>query len=205
MGRRSKRIEERQQQICGKKRLRPDEGEDKEEEDDDLIILNPPSAKRAKINNTENTNNCNSNTVTLGQADDCEWIGRYGDLDKHLLTCPLQMIRCQYFSCGCPQKIRRKDMALHVKTCEYAPINCPKCIIITISRGYLQKHLLNDCSMAQIECKECGQSMMRKDMLRHKKKNAESVWSNVDIGNLDVHLFEEKMKRNIRKSVQNCI
>ena len=170
--RRSKRIEEKQKQLSGKKRQRPGEDEEEtEEEDDDLVLMMPPSAKKVKLNHAENTNNSNSDSITLGDEEvNCEWIGRYGDLDKHLLTCPLEFINCQYFKCGCTEKIRRKDMATHVKKCEYAPINCPKCVIMRISRGYLEKHLLNDCKMAEIECKECGQRMMRKDMLRHKKK-----------------------------------
>merc|ERR1712176_1349216 len=142
-----------QKQLSGQKRSMPEPYDDVNDGEDDQ-----PNIKRAKLNSSE-SNNSNSNgiVVTAGEEmnNNCEWIGRLGDLDKHLKVCPLELIPCKHFARGCSEKIRRKDMASHLDICENAPIRCPKCVRIKISRGYLQKHLSNDCIMAEIDCGEC--------------------------------------------------
>ena len=67
----------------------------------------------------------------------CSWIGRYGDLETHLNQCVVQI-----------------------------PIDCPQCGEKGILRRDLALHIEELCEMTEIECEDCGGSMMR-NLLEH--------------------------------------
>ena len=58
--------------------------------------------------------------------DQCDWIGKYGQLNTHL------SLDCRFTPCKCPnhdcdQKIQRQHINDHVATCVFRLVSCSQC------------------------------------------------------------------------------
>eukprot|EP01083_Nonionella_stella_P092874 260130_1 len=177
--RRSKRIQQKHSPVAGQKRKR----ETEEDENEGMI------AKRSKLNNT----NDDVITAMTDGTEYCDWSGRYGDLSKHCLECPFELTKCTYATMGCKEKVLRKDMTLHRDECEYYPVQCSQCVTKT-SRGYLSKHVSNDCMMTVIECENCSMKLVRKAMYRHLKHACGDVSIKCDYGKYGCEPIKRKDK-----------
>lgn len=71
------------------------------------------------------------------QQHECDWVGSYGDLlAKHLSECPYHMIECPR---KCGEKLRRKDLDLHAKSCSKMFDFCPICND-AVNPGKMEEH-----------------------------------------------------------------
>ena len=114
-------------------------------------------------------NNC---LYFVVQCKECKDTFPREEKDRHNSSfCPFRMIQCIF----CDNFSRAKDEKIHLEECEEFPIACPNNCENDIPRGKLSSHR-SQCELEMVECpyKEFGcesVSMLRRDLLAHKKEN----------------------------------
>ena len=93
----------------------------------------------------------------------CQWIGTYGNLQKHLQICPLSLIICRF----CEHTLLRRDEEKHFAVCTLYQSPCPQCDA-QIERSAMKWHINSECPMTKIECQQCcGKLVHRKHTDEH--------------------------------------
>ena len=106
------------------------------------------------------------------QCEECNDTFPREEKDRHNSSfCPFRMIQCIF----CDNSSRVKDEDIHLEGCEEFPLACPNNCENDIPRGKLSSHR-SQCELEMVECpyKEFGcesVSMLRRDLLAHKKEN----------------------------------
>jgi len=118
-----------------------------------IALPDPPSSKRLKLEAMD------------GDGMMCEWTGSLSDLKKHILSCPLQLISCDY----CKHKVIRSELGQHHRECRKYPMECKLCGHRNISRDCMDYHSKHHCPMELIECAHCRGKIKRKHRLKHQR------------------------------------
>ena len=106
------------------------------------------------------------------QCGECEETFTREEKEKHdTNVCPFRIILCSY----CNGSGRAKDQEIHLEQCDEFPLCCPNNCGKDFPRGKLSLHR-SQCELEVIECpyKQYGceaTSMLRRDLLAHKKEN----------------------------------
>ena len=80
-------------------------------------------------------------------------------------TCPMRPFLCEY----CNRKQVRPS--LHYNQCSQYPVPCPNNCQLTITRGRLESHMLNDCPLQPFECDffwaGCSEKLLKCEFVQH--------------------------------------
>ena len=61
------------------------------------------------------------------------------DMEDHRLQCPLEVIKCEYYSTGCHETMLRKDQHMHEKEKMGEHLQLTKCKLMDVKEGYETK------------------------------------------------------------------
>ena len=139
------------------------------------------------------------NDLNIFCPNECDWSGKYIELNEHKKLCPNEFIKCPFEKC--PYEIIRKNMETHKINCMYRNEKCVYCNEI------MQFLLLDEhykiCSKFPIDCiLNCGQQIIRSNMNYHIHNECENTDLNCKYfnygcdeickrKNMDKHLKEE--------------
>ena len=143
-------------------------------------------------------NNCMHFVI---QCKECEETFPREEKHKHDANfCPFRVIQCTY----CDTSGRAKDAEIHLEACDEFPISCPNNCGNEFPRRKLSSHR-SRCEVEVIECpyKEYGceaMSMLRRDLLAHKKEN---IVEHTDLSLYKINDLESEIQRV--KHVNNCL
>ncbi|XP_070531729.1 TNF receptor-associated factor 2-like [Ptychodera flava] len=95
----------------------------------------------------------------------CEWTGIFIKYVEHEETCDYGLITC--FKQGCSEKIKRKDLNIHLeRNCRMRVIQCRYCDITLIYKDF-GDHMERDCPGAMVMCKFCDEAVPRGKIQMH--------------------------------------
>ena len=138
------------------------------------------------------------------EKEECKWQGEIYNIDAHLNCCQYKRVECE--NSGCDATVQRQHLKSHVeadcpyrnvncqycgqreklcfiknehtKECQNFPVPCPNgCVIGTVARQELNKHVRLNCSLEMIECEYydvgCKMMIARRDIEDHCRENVE--------------------------------
>ena len=159
----------------------------------------------------------------------CNWSGKLSEAEEHLKNCGtfliqcnlckevfsrserelheteqclFRIVKCQY----CNQDTKAKFVSQHFEDCDGFPIYCPNECGAEFPRGELSKHR-SECELEVVTCpyKEYGckaESMLRKDLLAHKK---EFYIEHQDMNLVEIkQLKDENVRLKEEQNVMKC-
>ena len=149
----------------------------------------------------------------------CDWSGKLYEAETHLETCQSFLIRCD--GCGnvlsrrclsdhltnlcrlrdvvcvhCGKGGKAQLLEEHLKICDEFPIYCPNECSSQFPRKQLSQHR-SECELEVVTCpyKEYGcraESMLRRDLLAHKKEN---IVEHTDMSLVKMNSFQSEIKQ----------
>lgn len=137
----------------------------------------------------------------------CFWIGEFGDLKTHSVSCTKRSWTCPF--CSLVTKYDAKSA--HSGVCHKTPVQCPNhCEIGTVPRCDTQKHLLA-CPLQLVECKfaefGCKEKVHRNDLANHVRESAVNHLMDATLLNLqltkEIHKKMEEKDEQIRSLQTN--
>ena len=97
----------------------------------------------------------------------CNWVGKLGDYNAHLINCMKEQIACP--NIGCNEMILREDFDSHIEKCRFNTIICNLCGL-KINKEEIKKHDL-ECLKKEILCPHnCGDKFKKAELKDHLKK-----------------------------------
>ena len=138
----------------------------------------------------EHLKNCRTFLI---QCDLCKDVFSRSERELHETEqCPLRIVKCQY----CNQDKTAIYFPLHFKDCSEFPIYCPNECGAEFPRRELSKHR-SECELEVVTCpyKEYGckaESMLRRDLLAHKKGN---IVEHTDMSLVKMNRFESEIQQ----------
>ncbi|GIQ83092.1 hypothetical protein KIPB_004348 [Kipferlia bialata] len=102
---------------------------------------------------------CDDRVMTCPNTDEenetgCQWEGRQGELEGHLLVCEYQVVTCRYAEDGCQESGQRYAMEEHEVECEFRDLECPFCSF-GCKAHELEDHMA-ECDLRPVECEFCS-------------------------------------------------
>ena len=146
----------------------------------------------------------------LIQCDLCQEVFSRVEGEQHKAKqCPLRIVKCQF----CHQDKKAKFLSQHFTVCPEYPLSCPNECSAEFPRKQLPQHR-SECELEVVTCpyKEYGcraESMLRRDLLAHKKENivehTDMVQTSLVEVKKDFHskIEEVKEENKLLKSKQN--
>ena len=99
----------------------------------------------------------------------CNWIGTYGEFNKHQEECKYKWSKCNYCKLfGTFDNIQLQNMDDHFKECKYFPIVCQDCGE-PMQRRNLDEHLAKECVKGIVICNKCEEVFIREEIEQHKQ------------------------------------
>ena len=138
----------------------------------------------------EHLRNCDS---VLIQCNLCKEVFSRSERELHgTEQCPLRIVKCQY----CNQDTKAKILSQHFEDCPGYPISCPNGCGAEFIRRELSKHR-SECELEVVTCpyKEYGckaESMLRRDLLAHKKEN---IMEHADMSLVQISSSQSEIRR----------
>jgi len=95
----------------------------------------------------------------------CEWQGKYGDLQYHLSNdCGFSEVPCPK---NCKASILRKDIKSHLEICKFFNLKCQHCHK-TFKRFKIENHIAKDCPAVLVDCpNNCAAKVQRGLIIKH--------------------------------------
>ncbi|XP_067054385.1 TNF receptor-associated factor 4-like [Acropora muricata] len=126
----------------------------------------------------------------------CQWRGELRAKEKHLVSCPHEIVPCTNKSCNvklerkglrdhvfkkcdwrtlrckfCPVSHPALQMEAHEEVCPKLPVTCPQKCGMTILREEVDDHKENECALVEISCPYsklgCPEKFQRKEKTNH--------------------------------------
>ena len=129
----------------------------------------------------------------------CNWVGKLGEFDAHLVNCMKEQITCPNMECN--EIILREDFDSHIKECKFntMTIICSLCGL-KIKKEGIKKHEL-ECIKKEILCPQnCGEKFERIKLEEH-LKNCKMIA--IDCPFKAVGCTEKFQKKNISEKSNN--
>jgi hypothetical protein len=100
------------------------------------------------------------------------------EIDKASPNLPLRYIITQLFTVACINNTCKwqgkiYDRIKHYEECDESLVICNSCTF-PMERKYISNHLLNDCVLKKIECKDCGKQGFEANLGDHKNNSCEN-------------------------------
>jgi hypothetical protein len=97
----------------------------------------------------------------------CNWTGALPEFQNHVnVLCDYEEVNCK--NKGCPEKLFRSNLKIHLPNCDYRMIKCEFCSIDVAYNELFTHHQI--CPKFIIPCEQnCKEKIIREDMENHRK------------------------------------